>query len=427
MPCTRCWRRTGAGGGMGRYVDVTAREGLAPGVFAAASDSARARQYREFLTADLVIGPHGADMHAVSYVKPSALVLEVGVELYDTVGRRAGYFSHLAYARNVGYLRIAGHTIYGGPANAAYLSLPEWRHGLSTAVCAWLAMNAARLENAGRGPHSHLVPWWCRGASLGVVEAVRRDIVTKALQRNVKVPPPPPDSATRRSGLDTARMFMARRSEARFGFSVPECSPLVPALSAAAVGGGVALDPRIGQAQLDRLQTECARPITGALRDNDGPGRAIRGMEALQSFAEVGLSMGRMEAATLARHAAPIGADKPGVGDRLSRLFGPSSAVQSGASGNATDASYVCGAGPRYSNPLIVADGALVQRLVAFTHEGAVKMSERSRGIAPASDTVGQFSHTDARLFCSKEGQTALRAMSRRRRRKRALSNTKQR
>ena len=87
--------------------------------------------------------------------------------------------------------------------------------------------------------------------------------------------------------------FLRRRSaRSAFGFSVPDCPPLAPSVtfstsSISALNTSVRLGgTTVGQAVLNRLQTECASPVTRAV--HDAPERQLlRAVEALQSHMEM--------------------------------------------------------------------------------------------------------------------------------------------
>ena len=316
----------GEGGRMADFMVVEAQEGMqAEGP---APRSLRAAQYRRGISADFIFGPHGADMHATAYMKPSALSVEIATPSMDiqpagTHVYEYGFFSHLAYGRAVGYLRINSHSEprAGDRASAyvqsTYLSLPEWRHTMATAVCSWLAFNAVRLadEAKAQGPSSskeaaaadfsHLVPWWCRGGPIAVVEGLRAALRRERPDAAKSYLPSSPLTAHAASMRDTVTFLRRRSARSAFGFSVPNCPPLAPsvALSAPLGADGVKTvrlgGTTFGQAALNRLQTECARPVTRAV--HDAPERQLlRAVEALQSHVEMArLHVDGTEAAAL--------------------------------------------------------------------------------------------------------------------------------
>ena len=289
-------------------------------------------------------GTHGADMHAVAYLKPSALALEVGLQSIDSIAGgdfNAGFFSQLTYSRGIGYLRLVGHmVVHQTGAWRSYstsLSVAEWRQSLSTAVCAWLAMNAVRLadESAGGGwqrntstappapdgpssaaSYGHLVPWWCRGGALGAVDALRNGLrgdTSSATTASAKATPPSPPPAPIGSskvnvsgangGLTAAVIaFLERRGEdSGFGFSVPQCPPLAPSVARllAPTKGAVRLVTAIGQSTLNKLQTECAGPITASVRRH-ASSTPIRIAETLASYLEAAFGLRGRRAGALA-------------------------------------------------------------------------------------------------------------------------------
>ena len=302
----------GNGGRMADYVTVEAQEGLqAEG---RTPQSERAAQYRRALSADVLFGPHGADMHSTAYVKPSALVLEFGAEGVDNYPRGTyvfeyGYFSQLTFARSVGYLRINAHSEPGVGQRSAYLSLPEWRHAMANAVCSWLACNAVRLGDESRSQaanasaaaeadFSHFVPWWCRGGPIAVVEGLREALRRERpdAARSSRASPPLTAHAASMHSIVT---FLRRRSaRSVFGFSVPNCPPLAPSVSVSTRSVRLG-STSFGQAVLNRLQTECARPVTRAV--HDAPERLLlRAIESLQSHVEIArLRVGGTEATAL--------------------------------------------------------------------------------------------------------------------------------
>ena len=316
------------GGRMADYLTVEAQEGMQPE--GPSPRSLRASQYRRGLTADVLFGPHGADMHATAFVKPSALVLEVDASMMDDLPRGTfvleyGFFSQLAFARSVGYLRVNSHADHGGDLvaahyNSGYLSLPEWRHTMANAVCSWLAFNAVRLGDESRkyrtadgasaaADFSHLVPWWCRGGPIAVVEGLRAALRRERLS-DARPPQVSPTLTAHSAAMRDTITFLRRRSaRSAFGFSVPNCPPLEPSvaislssLGATTLGGDTSVrlgGTSFGQAVLNRLQTECARPVTRAV--HDAPERQLlRAIEALQSHVEMArLRVDGTEAAAL--------------------------------------------------------------------------------------------------------------------------------
>ena len=315
------------GESMGSYVDFATHEGMRPARPAPGSPSPRAEQYRRVLEADVLVGPHGADLNAVSYLKPSALALEIGIAKFNTGPFASGWFSGGAYARGVGYLRVTGHTLFHNrqverERYSTYLTRSEWRHSLSTAVCAWLAMNAVRLADEanatnalpnatnasalGPGALGHLVPWWCRGGALGAVDALRERLhsASNATNRTTSASHMKASAGTKESlhvseSVRDIAAFLERRAEnSGFGFSVPQCPPL--ALAVHFVGrGAVRLVTGVGQAALNRLQTECARPLTRMSREAPAS-QPLRAIGALQSALEVTLGLDERRAGAVA-------------------------------------------------------------------------------------------------------------------------------
>lgn len=295
--------------GVGRYVDFEFTEGMGSSAFSSKDpvfsladplNTARARQYHTYLSTDLYIGPHGADMHSSAFVKPSALVTELAGDGFDNTNMNSftgGYFSSFAYARNVGYLRVPTHVKYTTPEHTdswasehqSYMSLPDMRQMLSVSVCSWLAMNAVRLadeeRNATAGStstdFSYLVPWWCRGGS----KVIANDILNQ-LKGNS-----PPQSLHE----EQDQYFDSRLGPTTFGFACPRCPPLRAGVTATGLAEGTEYHPHstlellssaVTQSHLNRLQTECAY---GVAVDNylDTPQHAVRRhAEGLQSLIE---------------------------------------------------------------------------------------------------------------------------------------------
>ena len=177
--------------------------------------SRRALQFHSLSTADIIFGTHGADMHGLTYLKPSGLCVELGSSGLDfsrsNYEMNGGFFGQLAYARRIPYFKVHIHSPHqqrSGPdvlgsekglprdATAVYASLPDFRQIYSFAVCGWLTANAARMgmgmeDEAGEGGldaprsraqrnnsssarYTHLVPWWCRGGSSAILRSLLR-------------------------------------------------------------------------------------------------------------------------------------------------------------------------------------------------------------------------------------------------------------
>lgn len=323
--------------GLGKYIDWEFSEGIDTESYpirdpnyrpADPLNTARARQYHTYLSTDLFIGCHGADMHHSAFVKPSALITEISYNGFDTIkveDFKAGFFSAFAYGRNVGYLKVKGHNKFLPEAwrdkwtsdHHVYMSLPELRHTLSVSICSWLATNAVRLrdqERASKGinetDYSYLVPWWCRGGAThlakGAVEHLRLRYDATS------VPRPIADQRIIEDRLATflspqkqaqqTQYYETRIEKTRYGgLPMVRCPPLRSSAAFDHTSNLVAITPPINQLALDRLQNECAYPI---VFDSYGPDYAFtrrRETEGLQSLLESTLFLEQQLSQRIAR------------------------------------------------------------------------------------------------------------------------------
>eukprot|EP00742_Colponemidia_sp_Colp-10_P017836 GILJ01020552.1.p1 GENE.GILJ01020552.1~~GILJ01020552.1.p1 ORF type:complete len:670 (-),score=71.16 GILJ01020552.1:112-1890(-) len=249
------------GGGIGRFADMQFEEGLAPGIFSRRDklfsldeplNTPRARQYHSYLTTDLLIGPHGADLHHSAYVKPSAVVTELTHGFYETYNSdfKGGFFSSFAYGKHVGYFRaMIGHkTVHQQEHRDAwegdhhtYMSLPDLRHTISVNVCGWLSMNSVRLADEARdlnvsADYGHLVPWWCRGGPKSVVRKALSQLRSRYLigDSEPKYPSSREDLGRAlwmlqpKQLAEQTEFYTGRATESGFTFDVPVCPPLEP-------------------------------------------------------------------------------------------------------------------------------------------------------------------------------------------------------
>ena len=88
----------------------------------------RGHQINALLAADVIVGVHGADLHAVAYAKPTSLVTEIVPPMMDGgTNVNGGFFGPTVFARggDVGYLRVFAHRVRTDPDPEAERSRDE--------------------------------------------------------------------------------------------------------------------------------------------------------------------------------------------------------------------------------------------------------------------------------------------------------------
>eukprot|EP00742_Colponemidia_sp_Colp-10_P014952 GILJ01017035.1.p1 GENE.GILJ01017035.1~~GILJ01017035.1.p1 ORF type:complete len:732 (+),score=75.96 GILJ01017035.1:265-2196(+) len=347
------------GDGIGKYIDFEFAEGLRTEMYPLKDPlydlkkpmlTPRARQQHTILTADMLMGPHGAELHMLATMKPSALAVEIAVAGYDAIlpVANSGFFTPLAFGKNIGYLKIMAHSVE--PGAQSYLSIPEMRQTMSTSFCSWLAFNAVRLTDEDKAnrksfvDYSYLTPWWCRGGPVSIIKSISQSV---ALKKAVQLPRFASfiNSSTAQTGihnystltsgefssnaennlLGTPRMAKMMRAAmstnfynraaapSGFGFTYPTCPVFEPHLSFN--NNSITVDsidhPKFSRDHLNMLPKMCSSPISvdahgpipikeAAPEDLLSPAGRMKSL-ALQSLLEVALDMDSAHASLAGR------------------------------------------------------------------------------------------------------------------------------